>query len=147
MGVYCFGADAAMATGWISGTVTAVPSGDSLVISGKAAPVRLGPQPSAGGRPRAHSLHAEKKGQPRSAAAAPPQRASRAPGRAALICRAERALRLRQGAAAPSKVVTLSSLIAPRLGRRGGENATRDEPFAWAAREQLRKKCIGQANP
>ena len=48
-----------------------------------------------------------------------------------------------QGVAAPEKVITLSSLIAPRLGRRG-ENATKDEPFAWASREFLRKKCIGQ---
>ena len=31
---------AAMATGWLAGIVKAVPSGDSLVIMGKAAPVR-----------------------------------------------------------------------------------------------------------
>ncbi|XP_031490324.1 ribonuclease TUDOR 1 [Nymphaea colorata] len=40
----------------------------------------------------------------------------------------------------PEKTVTLSSLIAPRLARRGGV----DEPFAWASREYLRKLCIGK---
>eukprot|EP00249_Psilotum_nudum_P022287 c28457_g1_i1 orf=385-3351(+) len=40
----------------------------------------------------------------------------------------------------PEKTITLSSLIAPKLARRGG----RDEPFAWDSREFLRKKCIGQ---
>eukprot|EP00271_Cylindrocystis_brebissonii_P011331 TRINITY_DN2863_c0_g1_i1.p1 TRINITY_DN2863_c0_g1~~TRINITY_DN2863_c0_g1_i1.p1 ORF type:complete len:1029 (-),score=217.63 TRINITY_DN2863_c0_g1_i1:718-3804(-) len=40
----------------------------------------------------------------------------------------------------PEKTITLSSLIAPKLARRDGQ----DEPFAWAAREFLRKKCIGK---
>ncbi|XP_027338494.1 ribonuclease TUDOR 1-like [Abrus precatorius] len=39
----------------------------------------------------------------------------------------------------PEKTITLSSLIAPRLARRGGV----DEPFAWESREFLRKLCIG----
>ncbi|KAJ8752668.1 hypothetical protein K2173_005557 [Erythroxylum novogranatense] len=40
----------------------------------------------------------------------------------------------------PEKTITLSSLIAPRLARRGGV----DEAFAWESREYLRKLCIGQ---
>lgn len=40
----------------------------------------------------------------------------------------------------PEKTVTLSSLMAPRLARRGGI----DEPFAWESREFLRKLCIGK---
>ncbi|KAK9104002.1 hypothetical protein Scep_020846 [Stephania cephalantha] len=40
----------------------------------------------------------------------------------------------------PEKTITLSSLIAPRLARRGGI----DEPFAWDSREYLRKLCIGK---
>ncbi|XP_022736123.1 ribonuclease TUDOR 1 [Durio zibethinus] len=40
----------------------------------------------------------------------------------------------------PEKTITLSSLIAPRLARRGGV----DEPFAWESREYLRKLCIGK---
>ncbi|XP_052182373.1 ribonuclease TUDOR 1-like [Diospyros lotus] len=40
----------------------------------------------------------------------------------------------------PEKTITLSSLIAPRLARRGGI----DEPFAWESREYLRKLCIGK---
>uniref|UniRef100_A0A2P2MH02 Ribonuclease n=2 Tax=Rhizophora mucronata TaxID=61149 RepID=A0A2P2MH02_RHIMU len=40
----------------------------------------------------------------------------------------------------PEKTITLSSLIAPKLARRGGI----DEPFAWESREHLRKLCIGQ---
>eukprot|EP00878_Enallax_costatus_P006933 GHUV01007265.1.p1 GENE.GHUV01007265.1~~GHUV01007265.1.p1 ORF type:complete len:560 (+),score=208.13 GHUV01007265.1:80-1759(+) len=49
-----------------------------------------------------------------------------------------------QGLTVPQeKRLTLSSLIAPRLGKRDG--STRDEPFAWESREFLRKKLIGQA--
>lgn len=73
----------------------------------------------------------------------------------------------------PEKRITLSSLMAPKLvcfgleagatvslccfcaladacaiwrpqGKRDG--TVRDEPFAWASREFLRKKCIGQAS-
>ncbi|KAI4383007.1 hypothetical protein MLD38_008893 [Melastoma candidum] len=40
----------------------------------------------------------------------------------------------------PEKTVTLSSLIAPKLARKGGV----DEPFAWDSREYLRKLCIGK---
>ncbi|KAL0721178.1 hypothetical protein Bca4012_035777 [Brassica carinata] len=40
----------------------------------------------------------------------------------------------------PEKTITLSSLIAPKLARRGGI----DEPFAWESREFLRKLCIGK---
>ncbi|XP_010250439.1 PREDICTED: staphylococcal nuclease domain-containing protein 1 [Nelumbo nucifera] len=40
----------------------------------------------------------------------------------------------------PEKTITLSSLVAPRLARRGGV----DEPFAWDSREYLRKLCIGK---
>ena len=40
----------------------------------------------------------------------------------------------------PEKTLTLSSLIAPRLGR--ADN--RDEPYAWEAREFLRRTCIGR---
>ncbi|XP_050376067.1 ribonuclease TUDOR 1 [Argentina anserina] len=40
----------------------------------------------------------------------------------------------------PEKTITLSSLMAPKLARRGGT----DEPFAWESREFLRKLCIGK---
>ncbi|KAK9669787.1 hypothetical protein RND81_13G154500 [Saponaria officinalis] len=40
----------------------------------------------------------------------------------------------------PEKMVTLASVIAPRLARRDGV----DEPFAWESREFLRKLCIGK---
>ncbi|XP_068666121.1 ribonuclease TUDOR 1-like [Aristolochia californica] len=40
----------------------------------------------------------------------------------------------------PEKTITLSSLVAPRLARRGGI----DEPFAWESREYLRNLCIGK---
>ncbi|CAH9104639.1 unnamed protein product [Cuscuta europaea] len=40
----------------------------------------------------------------------------------------------------PEKTITLSSLMAPRLARRGGL----DEPFAWDSREFLRNLCIGK---
>ncbi|GAX85627.1 hypothetical protein CEUSTIGMA_g13042.t1 [Chlamydomonas eustigma] len=43
----------------------------------------------------------------------------------------------------PEKRITLSSLMAPKLGKRNG--SSRDEPFAWASREFLRKLCIGQS--
>ncbi|CAI8619265.1 unnamed protein product [Vicia faba] len=44
------------------------------------------------------------------------------------------------GQTLPERTITLSSLIAPRLARRGGV----DEPFAWECREFLRKLCIGK---
>ncbi|XVF08565.1 hypothetical protein REPUB_Repub07fG0014100 [Reevesia pubescens] len=40
----------------------------------------------------------------------------------------------------PEKTITLASIIAPRLARRGGV----DEPFAWESKEYLRKLCIGK---
>lgn len=40
----------------------------------------------------------------------------------------------------PEKAITLSSLMAPRLARRGGV----DEPFAWYSREYLRQLCLGK---
>ncbi|KAH9625611.1 hypothetical protein KSS87_016087 [Heliosperma pusillum] len=40
----------------------------------------------------------------------------------------------------PEKMITLVSVIAPRLARRDGV----DEPFAWESREFLRKLCIGK---
>ncbi|KAL9229368.1 hypothetical protein vseg_004842 [Gypsophila vaccaria] len=40
----------------------------------------------------------------------------------------------------PEKMVTLASVIAPRLARRDGV----DDPFAWESREFLRKLCIGK---
>ncbi|XP_074374885.1 ribonuclease TUDOR 1-like isoform X2 [Apium graveolens] len=43
----------------------------------------------------------------------------------------------------PERTVILSSLMAPRLARRGGKQTT-DEPFAWQSREFLRKLCIGK---
>ena len=41
----------------------------------------------------------------------------------------------------PEKQISLSSALAPRLGNRNG---TPDQPFAWAAREFLRKQVIGK---
>lgn len=56
-----------------------------------------------------------------------------------------------QGAPRPNgppeeATVYLSNVSAPRLGKRPTETvtATPDEPFAWAAREWLRKKLVGQ---
>eukprot|EP00475_Leptophrys_vorax_P017560 TRINITY_DN2419_c0_g1_i1.p1 TRINITY_DN2419_c0_g1~~TRINITY_DN2419_c0_g1_i1.p1 ORF type:complete len:990 (-),score=358.13 TRINITY_DN2419_c0_g1_i1:152-3121(-) len=40
----------------------------------------------------------------------------------------------------PEKLLFLSGLEAPKLGRRGGQ----DEPFAWAAREYLRRLLVGK---
>eukprot|EP00201_Polytomella_parva_P016627 CAMPEP_0175065674 /NCGR_PEP_ID=MMETSP0052_2-20121109/16068_1 /TAXON_ID=51329 ORGANISM="Polytomella parva, Strain SAG 63-3" /NCGR_SAMPLE_ID=MMETSP0052_2 /ASSEMBLY_ACC=CAM_ASM_000194 /LENGTH=832 /DNA_ID=CAMNT_0016332259 /DNA_START=106 /DNA_END=2601 /DNA_ORIENTATION=- len=42
----------------------------------------------------------------------------------------------------PEKRITLSSLIAPKLGLRDGSR--NDEPFAYQSREFLRSLCIGQ---
>ncbi|KAL1196830.1 Ribonuclease TUDOR 1 [Cardamine amara subsp. amara] len=42
--------------------------------------------------------------------------------------------------APPEKTITLSSLMAPKMARRGGI----DEPFAWESKEFLRKLCIGK---
>jgi staphylococcal nuclease domain-containing protein 1 len=40
----------------------------------------------------------------------------------------------------PEKTITFSSLMAPKMARRGGI----DEPFAWESKEFLRKLCIGK---
>eukprot|EP00798_Chlamydomonas_sp_ICE-L_P007216 gene7216-323_t len=42
----------------------------------------------------------------------------------------------------PEKRITLSSLMCPKLGKRDG--STKDEAFAWQAREFLRTRAIGQ---
>lgn len=44
------------------------------------------------------------------------------------------------------KTISLSNIIAPKLGRRPSPKGeeTKDEPFAWEAREFLRKKLVGQ---
>jgi len=47
------------------------------------------------------------------------------------------------GGPPPEKTITLAGIISPRLGRRDGTQ--KDEPFAWPAREFLRKACIGKA--
>ncbi|XP_063980278.1 staphylococcal nuclease domain-containing protein 1 [Diachasmimorpha longicaudata] len=47
----------------------------------------------------------------------------------------------------PNEVtISLSNISAPKLGRRGGPNSDeeKDKPWAWEAREFLRKKLIGQ---
>lgn len=50
------------------------------------------------------------------------------------------------GAPPPEKQVGFSSIKAPKLARRAVSNApeTKDEPYAWEAREFLRKKLIGE---
>ncbi|KAJ1471847.1 hypothetical protein T484DRAFT_3485485 [Baffinella frigidus] len=42
----------------------------------------------------------------------------------------------------PEKQLTLAGIMCPRLGRRDG--ASKDEPFAWPAREFLRSKVVGK---
>uniref|UniRef100_H2ZBR1 Staphylococcal nuclease domain-containing protein n=2 Tax=Ciona savignyi TaxID=51511 RepID=H2ZBR1_CIOSA len=54
-----------------------------------------------------------------------------------------------KGGPPPEKQINLSNIIAPKQGRRANMNIpdsvdTVDEPFAWQARENLRKKCIGK---
>ncbi|XP_054718576.1 staphylococcal nuclease domain-containing protein 1-like [Uloborus diversus] len=52
-----------------------------------------------------------------------------------------------RGGKPKEKTLGLSSIIAPKLARRpnaSGEGATKDEPYAWEAREFLRKKLIGK---
>uniref|UniRef100_A0A914I7I6 Staphylococcal nuclease domain-containing protein n=1 Tax=Globodera rostochiensis TaxID=31243 RepID=A0A914I7I6_GLORO len=52
-----------------------------------------------------------------------------------------------QGAVPTELTVYLANVSAPRLAKRPTENseATPDEPYAWEAREFLRKKIVGQA--
>ncbi|XP_049819243.1 staphylococcal nuclease domain-containing protein 1 isoform X2 [Aethina tumida] len=50
------------------------------------------------------------------------------------------------GAPPPEKQINFSGIVAPKLARRAGESTetTKDEPWAWEAREYLRKKLIGE---
>jgi len=52
-----------------------------------------------------------------------------------------------KGGPPPEKTITLSSIKAPKLAKRAtaGSEETKDEPWAWEAREFLRKKLIGEA--
>lgn len=50
--------------------------------------------------------------------------------------------RTAQGGPPPEKLLQLASLVAPRLARR--DPGSRDEPFACASREHLRRKLIGK---
>jgi len=54
-----------------------------------------------------------------------------------------------RGGPPPERTVCLSNVTAPRLARRPnpnieGSSESRDEPYAWEAREFLRKKLIGR---
>jgi len=54
-----------------------------------------------------------------------------------------------KGGPPPERTVCLSNITAPKLARRANPNVegsteSRDEPFAWEAREYLRKKLIGK---
>lgn len=51
-----------------------------------------------------------------------------------------------KGGPPPEKTLVLSNITAPKLARKATGNAdeTKDEPYAWEAREFLRKKLIGQ---
>ncbi|XP_017771702.1 PREDICTED: staphylococcal nuclease domain-containing protein 1 [Nicrophorus vespilloides] len=55
-------------------------------------------------------------------------------------------IRASQGAPPPEKQLIFSGVTAPKLGRRAtdGSDETKDEPWAWEAREFLRKKLIGE---
>ncbi|RZC36999.1 TUDOR and/or SNase domain containing protein [Asbolus verrucosus] len=50
------------------------------------------------------------------------------------------------GAPPPEKQINFSGIIAPKLARRAGDQSdpSKDEPWAWEAREFLRKKLIGE---
>lgn len=52
-----------------------------------------------------------------------------------------------QGGPPPEKVIALSGITAPKLARQrtaNNDTETKDEPFAWEAREFLRKKLVGK---
>ncbi|XP_041987682.1 staphylococcal nuclease domain-containing protein 1 [Aricia agestis] len=52
-----------------------------------------------------------------------------------------------QGGPPPEKVLALSGITAPKLARQrtaNNDNESKDEPFAWEAREFLRKKLVGK---
>ncbi|KAJ2954463.1 hypothetical protein O0L34_g2739 [Tuta absoluta] len=51
------------------------------------------------------------------------------------------------GGPPPEKVIALSGITAPKLARQrtaNNDTETKDEPFAWEAREYLRKKLVGK---
>jgi len=51
-----------------------------------------------------------------------------------------------KGGPPPEKQITFSNVFAPKLARRpgAGSDETKDEPWAWEAREFLRSKLIGE---
>ncbi|XP_014664690.1 PREDICTED: LOW QUALITY PROTEIN: staphylococcal nuclease domain-containing protein 1-like [Priapulus caudatus] len=54
-----------------------------------------------------------------------------------------------KGGPPPERTVCLSNIVAPKLARRSNPNApnsveTKDEPYAWEAREFLRNKLVGK---
>ncbi|KAJ8877383.1 hypothetical protein PR048_021837 [Dryococelus australis] len=51
-----------------------------------------------------------------------------------------------KGGPPPEKQINLSNITAPKLARRaiGSGDETKDEPYAWEAREFLRQKIIGE---
>jgi staphylococcal nuclease domain-containing protein 1 len=52
-----------------------------------------------------------------------------------------------RGGPPPERTIGLSNVMAPRLARRPGGTVgteSQDEPFAWEAREYLRKKLVGK---
>lgn len=52
-----------------------------------------------------------------------------------------------KGGPPKERTLALSSIAAPKLARRpnaNGEGGTKDEPYAWEAREFLRKKLVGK---
>ncbi|CAF4745688.1 unnamed protein product [Pieris macdunnoughi] len=52
-----------------------------------------------------------------------------------------------QGGPPPEKVISLSGVTAPKLARQrtpNNDSETPDEPFAWEAREYLRKRLVGK---
>jgi len=42
------------------------------------------------------------------------------------------------------RIISLSNISAPSMGRKRGDKEERDKPFAWDSREFLRKKLIGK---
>lgn len=52
-----------------------------------------------------------------------------------------------RGGPPPEYTLLLTNISAPKLAKRpiSGEEATRDQPYAWEAREFLRKKLIGES--
>ncbi|KCV71412.1 hypothetical protein H696_02359 [Fonticula alba] len=50
-------------------------------------------------------------------------------------------IRAPSGNPPPEKVVSLAGIVAPQMGK---DAATPSEPFAWEAREALRKLCVGR---